>query len=196
MSLPAIRGSATIDLNRRWRAVLKRSYRRSLVNDELLVKVLHQHWRTVAIPIVFSALLMLVPILLLFTIYEHTLGRVAFYLVLIAGVIAWARYALPPLAHWYAKSYAITTRKVVFREGLTTSSQRQVELVRVSRTTVHRTVWDKLWRSGTIDLGDGHVLDGIPRATRIDKLLNQLVATQTKKLTEQIQILNTMGYRV
>lgn len=176
--------------------MLKRSYRRSLVNDELLVKVLHEHWRVIAIPIICSVLLVLVPLLILFTIFEHAWGTVIFYVVLFAGLIGWCRFALPPLARWYSKSYAITTRKVVFREGVLDASQRQIDLVRVSRTTVRRSGWDKLLGAGTIDLGDGHVLDGIAHVGRIDKLLNQLVATQTKKLAEQIQILNAMGYRI
>lgn len=174
----------------------KRSYRRSLVEDERLVKVLRQHWRIVAIPLFLSALVVLVPIVMAVTIFKYTWGKVVLALFLVAGLVAWARYALPPLARWYAKSYAITTRRVVFREGLAHSSERQVDLVRVARTTVHRTLADKLMGSGTIDLGDGNVLERIPRVARINRLLNQLVATQTKDLTEQIQILNAMGYRV
>lgn len=174
----------------------KRSYKRSLVEDERLVKVLRQHWRVVAIPIVISALLLLAPMVLLVTIFEYTWGKVVLVLFLIAGLVVWARYAAPPLAWWYAKSYGITTRRVIFREGLTNSSERQVDLVRVARTTVHRTLMDKLMGSGTIDLGEGNVLEGIPRVARINRLLNQLVAAQTKDLTEQIQILSAMGYRV
>jgi membrane protein YdbS with pleckstrin-like domain len=177
-------------------AVLKRYYRRSLINDERLVKVLHQHWRVVAIPILLSTFVVVLPIVILLTIFAYTWGKVILYLVLAGGLIAWVVYALPPLSRWYATSYAITTRKVMFREGLLDSSQRQIELVRVARTTVHQRGWDKLLRSGTIDLGDDHVLECIPQVARIDRLLNQLAATQTKKLTEQIQILNAMGYRV
>jgi len=176
--------------------VSKRSYRRSLVEDELLVKVLRQHWRVVAIPMLISVLLLLAPILMLVTIFEYTWGKVVLALFVIAGLVVWGRYAAPPLARWYAKSYGITTRRVVFREGLTNSSEKQVDLVRVARTTVHRTLMDKLMGSGTIDLGEGNVLEGIPRVARINRLLNQLVVTQTKPLTEQIQILSAMGYRV
>lgn len=176
--------------------MLKGSYRRGLVNDERLVKVLHHHWSVIALPIAFAALLVVALLTILFTIFDNTLGKVLFYLLLIVGVIAWCRFALPSIVRWYTKSYAITTRKVLFRDGIFNRSQVQIDLVRVARTTVHRSGWDNLLGSGTIDLGEGFVLKRIPKVQKMDQLLNQLVATQTEKLAQQIQILNTMGYKV
>src|SRR5262249_23565505 len=142
-----------------------------------------------------SALLLGVLLAILVTIFDGTPGKVLFWAVVILGVPAWCWYALPRLMRWYAKSYAITTRRILFRDGMFRAADSQVELVGVNNRKVQRSLWDTLFRSGTIDLGGGHLLENVPGVSRVDQLIGQLVAHQTEPSLVITQRLRELGYR-
>ncbi len=48
--------------------MLRRSYRRRLINDEVLVKCVHEHWRVISLPILYTILLLAPLLLMAFTI--------------------------------------------------------------------------------------------------------------------------------
>src|SRR5262245_21725429 len=103
--------------DRRRCCVLKRSYKPHLINEEVLVKCMHQHWRVIARPIIYTVLLVVPLLLILITSFYSPWGRALFGLIAIGGLAAWAWFALPSLARWYTTSYAVTSRRVLFQEG-------------------------------------------------------------------------------
>lgn len=174
--------------------MLRRYYRHRLIENELLVVIIHEHWRKIALPILYTLLLASPLLVLAFTIADTSWGR---WVLLVAAVLAlgaWSWFALPKLTRWYAKSYAVTTRRVLFREGLSDTVESQVELVGVASPSLRRSRLDVLWRSGTIDLGGGHVLERIRGALKHERLINQLAANQQRSVMELTQLLRGMGY--
>ncbi len=174
--------------------MLRRSYKRRLINDEALVKCMHQHWIVVALPVIYTILLVAPLVAILVTIFDSTWGRVLFVIVLIGGLAVWARYALPPLARWYTTSYAVTSRRVLFRKGVLNKNDEQVELRGVSNPMLSRRWWDVVLGTGTIDLGADQSMTWVPHASSISHLVRQLAAEQSKDTLELARTLRSMGY--
>lgn len=174
--------------------MLRRSYKRRLISDEVLVKCVHEHWRAILRPIVYTVLLSVPPLLIFGTLFDSTWGRALFGLVAVVDLAVWARFALPSLMRWYAASYAVTSRRVLFREGVLNRRYEHIDLVGVNNPVLDRSGWDLLYGTGTINLGGGHVMKRVPRVLRIERLISQLAANQTKDVMELSRLLRNLGY--
>jgi membrane protein YdbS with pleckstrin-like domain len=174
--------------------VLRRSYKRRLISGEVLVKCVHQHWRVITLPIIYTVLVAAPLITLLVTVFDGSWGGLLFGLVALVGLIVWSRFALPSLVRWYAASYAVTSRRVLFREGVLHRHYEQVELLGVNNPELDRSGWDLVFGTGTINLGSGRVMRRVPRVVRIEQLISQLAANQTKDVIEMTRLLRNMGY--
>jgi hypothetical protein len=174
--------------------VLRRSYKRRLISDEVLVKCVHEHWRAITLPVIYTVVLAVPPLLILGTLFDSTWGRAFFGLVAIVSLAAWVWFALPSLMRWYAVSYAVTSRRVLFREGVFRRRYQQIDLVGVNNPVLDRSGWDLLFGTGTINLGGGHLMKRVPRVVKIEQLISQLAANQTKDVMELSRLLRNMGY--
>lgn len=174
--------------------MLRRYYKHRLIENELLVVIIHEHWRKIALPMVYTLVLASPLLVMTLTIADTSWGRWALLVTAVLAFGAWSWLALPRLVRWYIKSYAVTTRRVLFREGLSDTVENQVELVGVASPSLRRSWLDILCRSGTIDLGGGHVLDQVRAALKHERLINQLAANQQRSAMELAQLLRGMGY--
>jgi hypothetical protein len=155
---------------------------------------MHAHWRVIVRPILLTLLYVIPLLLILFTIFDTAFGQVLFWLFLIAGFGAWCWLALPRLVRWYARSYAVTTRRVLFRDGVVNAQYRQVELLAVANPKMDRAGLDVLFGTGNIDLGDDRVMHRVPRVVSLERLISQLAANQSKSVLELTHLLRSMGY--
>jgi hypothetical protein len=174
--------------------VLRGSYRRRLLDDEVLVKCMHQHWRVVTIPLLYSVLFVAILLLILVTMLDSSVGLVLLGLAVLVGLAAWCSFAMPPLVRWYSASYAVTSRRVLSRVGVFSRRYEQLDLAVVANPVLRRQGLDLLFGTGTIDLGDGHLMQRIPRVVRMEQLVSQLAANQKKPVEELTHLLRTMGY--
>ena len=92
-----------------------------------------------------------------------------------AGVLVLVGWVYPLLA-WLARTYTITTRRIVVRSGVLVRRRREVLHSRVRSVTVRGTVLQRLLRSGDleIDLGPDHdvVLRDVPGAALVLEVLH------------------------
>lgn len=174
--------------------MLRRSYKRRLISDEVLVKCVHEHWRAITLPIIYTVLLTAVPLFILAMLFGSDWGWTIFAVVAILGLATWSWFALPPIMRWYAVSYAVTSRRVLFREGVVHRRYQQIDLVGVNNPVLDRSGWDLLFGTGTLNLGGGQVMKRVPRAVKIERLVSQLAANQTKDVIELSRLLKNMGY--
>jgi len=174
--------------------MLRRSYRRRLIKDELLVKCNHQHWRVITLPLSCTLLVLAAPVVIAATVLDRPWGRVLFGLAVVVGPVLWVWRALAPLARWYTESFAVTSRRVLFREGIVRRRYHQIDLVGVTNPELERSGWDLLFGTGTLHLSGDRLMRQVPRVARIERLITQLAANQTKDFMELSRLLKSMGY--
>ena len=71
-----------------------------------------------------------------------------------AGVLVFLLVLLPFLV-WWSRSYTITTRRVLSRQGLFAVRRRELTHVRGYTIEVRRGILQRMWRTGTLTLSDG-----------------------------------------
>jgi hypothetical protein len=155
---------------------------------------MHQHWRVVARPIFLTVVLVALLLLTLVLVLGSSWGLVFFAVVAAVGLALWSRFALLSLIRWYTDSYAVTSHRVLFRHGVINKRFVPVDLVGVANPVLERSGWDVVFRSGSINLGGGHVLRRIPRAARLAYVITELAAANQSKDAVNIgRILQGLG---
>lgn len=71
-----------------------------------------------------------------------------------AGVVV-VLLVLLPYASWLARTYTVTTRRVIVRSGVFVRRRHELSHVRGYTITVRRGLGQRLWRTGTLRLADG-----------------------------------------
>lgn len=159
---------------------------------EQTLRVLRAHWRHVAFPVVYTVLFGALLQLIFFSMFDNFWGRALLAAVFMVGLALWFIAALVPFYQWFTKSYLLTNRRLVFRDGL--RNERQIELVRMTLPKMRRTWMDLVFRSGTLDLGNDFVLARIPGVKKIETLLSELFFSQPKDARELQDLLARLGY--
>ncbi|MET4590092.1 membrane protein YdbS with pleckstrin-like domain [Arthrobacter sp. 754] len=82
----------------------------------------------------------------------------------------WLAYCLPRLMRWQGTRYTLTNRRIVARYGMMRRRDVQVNLASIRNVTVHRTVLQRILRSGNISLETGYqgvvTIQDVPEAAR------------------------------
>jgi uncharacterized membrane protein YdbT with pleckstrin-like domain len=150
-----------------------------LADDEEVVAHLHPHATTLFWPVVrflvvvgaASYLAALVPA-----------GRQQGVLRLVLLGVALAVLAVAvarPVLRWRTTHVVVTTHRVLTRSGIVSRSGRDVPLSRVTDVSSHRTLWERVVRSGTVTVasvgGGPLVLRRVPDSDGLQALLVQLL---------------------
>lgn len=160
--------------------------------EETRLVTMRAHWRHVAFPVGYSALSVALLSWLASVVLGDFWGRALLAVLVTVGLAAWAKLALAPFVQWFTKSYTVTNQRVLFHDSI--KEERQVELAKVSLPTLTRTWLDVLFRSGTLDLGGGYVLERIPRVRKTARLIAELYSNQPKDVRELQILLSRLGY--
>ena len=129
---------------------------RLLGHDEHVVLSLRPHWKEV----VPAALVLLVTVPL--TSYAAAVvpvGSTQTWLrwgVAAAGLLVLARWSLWPFLNWLATTYAVTTARIITRQGVLARSGRDMPLSRVNDVSFeHSSVLERVLRCGTLTVESG-----------------------------------------
>jgi uncharacterized membrane protein YdbT with pleckstrin-like domain len=164
-------------------------YPEKLLNDdEEVVEHLHPHWLTL-VPAVLAFLVICalagVGIAFLPDGSDSEGARQGLLLAILAvAVVLLAWLTLAPVIRWRSTHYVITTRRVLIRRGVFSHVGRDITLGRISDVAYEQTLWDRLFRSGTLHIESAgengqETLVNIPRANDVQQTLNRLIEADT-----------------
>jgi uncharacterized membrane protein YdbT with pleckstrin-like domain len=161
-----------------------------LNEDEEIVAHLHPHELTLVPPVLaFLIICALSGVAVAFLPDEHRspgahqallLAIVVIYLILLSWL------TLAPLIRWRATHYVITTRRVLIRRGVLKHVGRDITLARISDVGYEQTLWDRLFRAGTLHIESAgengqQTLVNIPRADEVQQTLNRLIEADWRR---------------
>ena len=126
---------------------------RYLAEDESLVHATRQHWTELVGEFVILCLVWIVAGVLLLVIPSgEDWGRIADYAVLGVAVILSLWFWLVPLLKWRGTMYIVTTKRIYKRSGFLTKTGHSIPLIRVNDVSFRVTLWERIWRYGTLDV--------------------------------------------
>ncbi|MFE9100974.1 PH domain-containing protein [Actinomadura geliboluensis] len=126
---------------------------RYLAEDESLVHATRQHWTEMVGEFVILCLIWIVAGALLWVIPSGEYwGRIADYVVLGVAAILSLWFWLIPLLRWRGTMYIVTTKRIYKRSGFLTKTGHSIPLVRVNDVSFRVTLWERIWRYGTLDV--------------------------------------------
>jgi uncharacterized membrane protein YdbT with pleckstrin-like domain len=162
-------------------------YPEKLLNDdEEIVEHLHPHWLTL-VPAVAAFLVIcgLSGVAIAFLPDErthHQSRQILLLATVVAALILLLWLTLAPIIRWRCTHYVITNRRVLIRRGVLKHVGRDITLGRISDVAYEQTVWDRIFRSGTLHIESAgengqETLVNIPRANDVQQTLNRLIDT-------------------
>jgi uncharacterized membrane protein YdbT with pleckstrin-like domain len=159
---------------------------RSLAVGEESVEVLHQHWKTLVMPVLLA--FAIVAVLLVGEVLipaGKTAGLERLALAVLAIVLLMWWLMLPILA-WRTTVYEVTTRRMRLRDGILTRHGRDIPLSRITDVSFRKGLLDRLLDCGTlvVESAGEHgelALTEIPHVERVSALLFQLVEDERRR---------------
>ena len=77
------------------------------------------------------------------------------WMLLAAAAAATVLFVIVPFLFWLSRTYTITTRRVIVREGMGSRSRRELSHTRGYSIAVRRGILQRMWGAGTITLSNG-----------------------------------------
>ena len=163
-----------------------------LSEGEHLVLKLHQHWKTVLMPLLILAatvVALLVLLLAVPAVRDAAAGRLALGAVALVVVIV---FVAVPLLRWRTTSYELTNRRLRLRAGVLTRTGRDFPLTRISDVSFKQGLLDRLLGCGrlVVESPGEHgqlVLTEIPSVQHVQATLFQLVEDEQARLAREQQ---------
>ena len=163
-----------------------------LTEGEHLVLRLHQHWKTVLLPLLILAATIIVTLVLLLSVSvvrDSAPGRLVLGLVALAVVAIWV---VQPLLRWRTTSYELTNRRLRLRAGILTRTGRDFPLTQISDVSFAQGLLDRVLGCGRLIVeSPGErgqlVLTEIPHVQRVQATLFQLVDDERGRLAAERQ---------
>lgn len=110
------------------------------------------------------------------------------WMLLTAAVVLIAVGVLIPYIVWLSRTYTLTTRRVIVRQGLGSRQRREMSHVRGYTIGVRRSLLQRMWGAGTITLTNG--LDAPLRLTNVPN-----VTLVHEALADQIEVNQILAHR-
>lgn len=160
---------------------MARRERIPLLDGEGLVFELREHWSALVWPSFILVVTTGIGSFLAGTVPDN--GARTTLRLIIAGSCAAIilRWSVWPFLAWYGRSWVLTTRRLILREGVLSRKGIDVPLTRVIGNTATRTVLQRMFRSGrlTISTAGPHgdlVIENAPMVAAVSQVLSDAVA--------------------
>jgi len=158
-----------------------------LTEGEHLVLRLHQHWKTILLPVlILAATVVVLLALLVFAspVRDSAPGRVALGAVALVVVAVWVAR---PLLRWWTTSYELTSRRLRLRAGILTRTGRDFPLSKISDVSFAQGLLDRMLGCGRLIVeSPGErgqlVLTEIPHVQDVQATLFQLVENEQDRI--------------
>lgn len=119
----------------------------ALTADESIVVSFRQHWKLLAIPVVWF----LGVLIALFVIYQWIPGGrtwdIVFTLITL-GAFGW--FVVRPVVDWWVTRYVLTTERLITRTGLIAQSGIEIPLERITNVNFSQGFWERLLGAGDL----------------------------------------------
>jgi len=147
---------------------------RLLADDEKLVLVLRRHISVIFVPILIFVLCVAAVVL-------SALPGNAVLLIIVAAVavVIAVRWAAWPVLVWFNTVYAITTRRLILRNGVFNRSGHDMPLSRLNDVSFTHNLFERMLGCGTlvVESGGEHgqlLLDDVPKVELVQRTLYRL----------------------
>lgn len=149
-----------------------------LTQGEYVIASLRTH-----IKAIWKALLILVLTVVLFivgAIFLHDKGSWVVPVLGIVAILVILIFVLRPVMNWYSTHFVITNKRIITRQGIITSSGRDIPLFRVNDVSSEQGILDRMLGCGTLVVSDASQQAGlrfsdIPGVRRIQVEMTELL---------------------
>lgn len=154
-----------------------------LADGEQVIHTMRTHVKHVLWPIVLLVLLVVGVAATWFFTRDMEGGP---WILLVVGVLALiiaVVWSIIPIWKWRASFYAVTNRRILWREGILTKTGRDIPLYRINDITYERDVLDRMLGCGTLIVSDatekaGMKLDDVPNVEKVKVQIQNLLYQQ------------------
>lgn len=99
--------------------------------------------------------------------------------IVLVAVLILLRWAVWPFAAWWSTVYAVTTRRLVVREGVFAREGHDMPLTRLNDVSFEHGFWERLLGCGTLMVESAGergqiILDDVPRVEQVQRTLYRL----------------------
>jgi membrane protein YdbS with pleckstrin-like domain len=149
---------------------------RLLADDEKLVLVLRRHVKVLLGPFLLFVLGL---VALGLTAWLSGANPIAMIVVAVIVVVVLARWAMWPFLVWYNTVYAITTRRLILRNGVLNRSGHDMPLSRLNDVSFSHNLLERMLGCGTLVVESGGELgqlklDDVPKVELVQRTLYRL----------------------
>ncbi|MGW8484286.1 PH domain-containing protein [Microbacterium sp. NPDC055903] len=152
--------------------------------EELLIARFRAHARRLT----WSALLLIAIFGATAYFYDNLPGGFENWMLLAAAAVLVLVGVVVPFLVWLSRTYVITTRRIIVKDGIGSRRRREMSHVRGYTITVRRGILQRLWGTGTISLSNG--VDAPLRLTNVPS-----VSLVHETLADQIEVNQILAHR-
>ncbi len=110
------------------------------------------------------------------------------WMLLCAAAVVVLGLVVVPFLVWFSRTYTITTRRVIVRDGLGSRNRRELSHTRGYSISVRRGLIQRMWGAGTITLSNG-----VDAPLRLINVPNVNLVHET--LADQIEVNQILAHR-
>jgi uncharacterized membrane protein YdbT with pleckstrin-like domain len=165
--------------------VIGRRERIPLLEGEGLVFELREHWSQLVWPAFILVVTTGIGTFLAGTVPDSG-ARTTLRLIIAAtsGAII-LRWSVWPFLSWYGRSWVLTTRRLIVREGVLSRKGLDIPLARVITSSFSRTLLQRMMRSGRLTIATAGqygdlTIDNAPMVAEVQKVITAAVANSTQ----------------
>ncbi|HUR73036.1 MAG TPA: PH domain-containing protein [Sporichthya sp.] len=165
--------------------MIRRRERIPLLEGEGLVFELREHWFTLIWPAFILVVTTGIGAFLAGTVPDSgARSTLRLIITATAGAII-LRWSVWPFLSWYGRSWVLTTRRLIVREGVLSRKGLDIPLARVITSSFGRTLLQRMLRCGRLTISTAGqygelVLDNTPMVGEVQKVITAAVANSSQ----------------
>lgn len=165
----------------------RRRERIPLLEGEGLVFELREHWFTLVWPAFILVLTSGIGAFLAGTVPDSDARSTLRLIISVTAAAIILRWSVWPFLSWYGRSWVLTTRRLIVREGVLSRKGLDIPLARVITCSFTRTLLQRMFRSGRLTVSTAGqqgdlVVDNTPIVAEVERVIAAAVANSTQPM--------------